>query len=573
MESKELMSLSARLNHFLKPPVFPEDEFKTRLAYYLSTIVKAILPVLLVFLFVRIGQGIGPLDISNLLLAAIGIVLIVSWLIMKAGAVHQAGYLSIGLIWLGSTFLAFTGSGLRGTGFVSYFVVIALAGLLLGARAASGIALLSTLSGFGLAYAESAGIVAFSPNPPFVAAFEFAFLFILSMVVIRLTINTLQGALENATANSRQLAISNVELSELRDVLELRIQERTASLEKRASQLQTVSSIARSVAAMKEIDTLLQDITRLVSSQLGFYHTGIFLLDDAGKYAVLKAANSEGGREMLHRGHELAIDSNSIVGHVAYRGEYRIALDVGADSVYFSNPLLPKTRSEMALPLRVSGRVIGVLDMQSTEVNVFSDEDIPVLYTLADQVAVAIENARLYESAQKALSESQATFERYVKQEWSSFAQKIKHPGFTFDGKQVTPLEKVINSEAAESVVQTGRLSTDRSSSTITIPVKLRGQTIGVLDVRSRTGNREWTSDEITLLEAAAERAALALENARLVDSAQRRASRERSIGEISAKIGAVSNFEAILQTAVEELGRKLSGAPEVTLELDREKI
>lgn len=569
----EPMSRFSRVSNFLKPPIFPGDVNKTRLAFYLGTIVKAILPALFVFLFARFIQGIGPLDISNLLLIAIGIVLVLSWLVMKMGAVRLAGYISIGLIWLGSTFLAYTGSGIRGTGFVSYFVVIALAGLLLGARSASGVAVLSILSGFGLAYAESAGIVAFAPDPPFVVAIEFAFLFILSIVVIRLTINTLQSALDDATANANQLAANNAELSQLRDMLELRIQERTGSLEKRAAQLQTVSSIARSVASMKDLDSLFQDITTLVSSRFGFYHTGIFLLDDAGEFAVLKAGNSEGGREMLRRGHQLALDSNSIVGYVASRGEYRIVLDVGADSIYFSNPLLPKTRSEMALPLRVSGRVIGVLDIQSTEINAFSDQDIPVLYTLADQVAVAIENARLYESAQKALTDSQATFERYVKQEWSSFARQIKHTGFTFDGKQVVSLPKKVNADQVKSVVQTGRLSADRISATITVPVKLRGQTIGVLDVRSKTGSREWTRDEITLLEAAAERAALALENARLVESAQRRASRERSIGEISAKIGSVSDFELILQTAVEELGRKLSGATEVTLELDREQI
>ncbi len=122
-------------------------------------------------------------------------------------------------------------------------------------------------------------------------------------------------------------------------------------------------------------------------------------------------------------------------------------------------------------------------------------------------------------------------------------------------------------------MIQTGKLSVEKSSSTITLPIKLRGQTIGILEVNSKTGKREWSRDEITLLEAAAERAALALENARLVESAQRRASRERSIGEISARIGSVSDIESILQTAVEELGRKLSSAAEVTLELDREQL
>jgi len=567
------MDIISKIKNFLKPPVFPGDENKTRLAYYIGIIVPAILPTLVVFLILRMSQGIGPLDISNLILAGIGIVLLIVWFMMKSGAVRLAGYINIGLIWVASTFLALSGSGIRGTGFVSYFVVMALAGLLLGPRTATVVALLSILSGFGLAYAETAGLIAFSPDPPFVVAVEYAFLFLISIIIIRLTISTLQNALVVATANARELAASNEELSGLRQALELRIQERTASLEKRLSQLQTISSLARSIAAMRDLDMLLQNITVLVSEHLGFYHTGVFLLDEAREFTILQAANSEGGREMLHQGHRLPLDSNSIVGHVASRGEYRLALDVGADSVYFSNPLLPRTRSEMALPLRVSGQVIGVLDMQSTEVNAFSEQDLPILYTLADQVAVAIENARLYHKAQQALAESQSTFERYVKQEWNSFAQQVKHTGFKYDGKQVTPLDKSAGREHIKPVLQTGRLSMEKSSATITLPIKLRGQTIGVLDIRSKSGSREWTRDEITLLESAAERAALALENARLVESAQRRASRERSIGEISARIGAVSDFESILQTAVEELGRKLSGAAEVTLELDHEQI
>jgi len=211
--------------------------------------------------------------------------------------------------------------------------------------------------------------------------------------------------------------------------------------------------------------------------------------------------------------------------------------------------------------------------VQSKEKNAFTHEDIFVLSTLADQIAVAIENVRLFEENKNALAESRSTFENYVRQEWSSFAKRVKHAGFVYDGKQVTPLDKKIKPGAVPSLGQTTDPSSENSPPTITLPIKLRGQTIGVLDVRSKGGEREWTHGEIALLEAAAERAALALENARLVESAQRRASRERSIGEISARIGAVSDIDSILQTAVEELGRKLSGASEVTLELDPEQI
>jgi len=220
----------------------------------------------------------------------------------------------------------------------------------------------------------------------------------------------------------------------------------------------------------------------------------------------------------------------------------------------------------------VGTRVIGALDVQSIETNVFSQEDIAILNTLADQVSIAIENARLFSEARNALAESKSVFEKYTRQDWSNFVKQVKHIGFVYDGKHVAPLDNQTKREHIKATIETGSLSLERASATVAVPIKLRGQTIGVLDVRSKKGAREWTQDEISLLKAAAERTALALENARLVESAQRRASRERAIGEISARIGAVSDMDAILQTAVEELGRKIGGAAEVILEMDSEE-
>jgi len=566
------MTMQNTLQRFFSPPVFPEDENKTRSAFYINVIALVSIPALVAFLLFRISQGNGLLESSNLVLVALIVILLVVLVLVRSGAVRLAGYIHISTIWLASTLLALTGSGIRGSGFVSYFVVMLLAGLLLGVWPAVGIAIVSVISGFGLAYAEKAGIIVYAPSPAFGVAGEFTFLFLFSTLFMVLTITSLQKALNAAKANAKELETSNKELMDLRDALEIRVQERTASLEKRATQIQTVASLARTIASMQDLNALLPNIAKLVSEQFGYYHTGIFLLDEAGKYAVLKAANSDGGKRMLNRGHRLLLDANSIVGYVTSRGEPRIALDVGADSVYFNNPDLQETRSEMALPLRVGGHVIGALDVQSIQTNAFSQEDTFVLSTLADQIAIAIQNSSLFGEAQKALSDAQSTYEKYVTQSWNSFVQQAKHTGFVFDGKQVTPLDSQSKREQIRAAIQTGSLSLEKSSLTVAIPIKLRGQTIGVLDVRSKKGERAWTRDEITLLEAAAERAALALENARHVEGAQRRAARERAIGDISTKIGASSSFEYILQTAVEELGRKIGGATEVTLEINSDE-
>ncbi|MEW6286447.1 MAG: GAF domain-containing protein [Chloroflexota bacterium] len=360
-------------------------------------------------------------------------------------------------------------------------------------------------------------------------------------------------------------------LAELVNNLEAQVAERTQKSEKRAAQLQAVSSVARAIASLQETNLLLPEITRLISQQFGFYHVGIFLLDEAREFAVLQAANSEGGRRMLQRQHKLRLDMKSIVGYTASRGEPRIALDVGTDSVFFNNPDLPDTRSEMALPLRVGGRVIGVLDVQSTQPNAFTEEDIAVLATLADQAAIAIENARLFSEARGALKESEQTFARYVKQEWGSFIRQARNTGYLFDGQRAVPFEEKDGRAQTAALPQTGRLSMEKDSGELVVPLRLKGQIIGILKARPKNLNRKWTDDERVLLEAAAERAALALENARLVDSAQRRASRERVIGEIAAKVSAISEMDAIMQAAVEELGRRLGSAAEVSLELERE--
>jgi GAF domain-containing protein len=150
-----------------------------------------------------------------------------------------------------------------------------------------------------------------------------------------------------------------VNLKQLQGELEQRVVQRTAELERRAGQLQAISNVARSIASVQNMDELLPAITQLVGEKFGYYHAGIFLLDENQEYALLRASNSEGGKRMLERQHKLKLDTNSIVGYTTLRGDSRIALDVGADAVFFNNPDLPDTRSEMALPLRVGGNVIG----------------------------------------------------------------------------------------------------------------------------------------------------------------------------------------------------------------------
>jgi GAF domain-containing protein len=561
--------MQSAFRKFFASPVFPEDEDKTRAAAILNIIGWSAIFVVATLLIVRLIQG-RDIDLVevNFVLFFIVIASALMVFLSRQGYVKTAGLLFVTTVWLGLSYLTWIADGIRDVAFFAYSIPILMAGLLLGWQGVLSFTLLSVLAGWALAYAEAYQLFSPTLDKPLNFALDMTFVLILVGVIIYLTITNLQNAVKKSRLAAHEQSVSNQELNELRIDLEKRVEQRTFELKKRATQLEAVSSVARTIASVQEIDTLLPAITRLVSEQFGFYHVGIFLLDQQRRHAVLRAANSQGGLRMLERQHRLPLDSHSIVGYSVVHGKPRIALDVGIDSVYFNNPDLPDTRSEMAIPLRVAGKVIGALDVQSTETNAFSQEDINVLATLADQIGIAIENSRLFGEARQALSESQAMFNKYTQQEWINFSRQGKQNGFIFDGKQVLPLDEDLRREPAKTVIQTGRLSLEKASATIAIPIKFHGQTIGMLDVRSKNGQRFWKQDEIAMLEAAAERAALALENARLVESAQRRAARERAIGDISTRIGALSNLESIMQTAVEELGRKIGGATEVTLEI-----
>lgn len=514
----------------------------------------------------------NPLTVQILIVAII--VDIVGIILAVRGITLPGRVLVPGILTIAAGVVAYTRGGLYHISVAGYPVIIVLAGLLLGVRGTFLFAVLASIAAGIIGYTDINGISPFSQSSRtgYDDIAVAATLFFVTAIVLRVIIVRLTESVQEAEDFGLAQETANVELKKLQGELEQRVVQRTAELERRAGQLQAISNVAHSIASVQNMDELLPAITQLVSEKFGYYHAGIFLLDENQQYVLLRASNSEGGKRMLEHQHKLKLDTNSIVGYTALRGESRIALDVGADAVFFNNPDLPDTRSEMALPLRIGGNVMGALDVQSTESNAFTQEDINVASILADQIAIAIENARLFSEARAALSKSEETFSKYIKQEWSGFARQSKNTGYVFDGARTVALEKKDKKEKVKSLAQTGRLSLEKESSELTIPIKFRGQTVGILDVKSKKGNRQWTQDEITLLEAAAERAAFALENARLVESAQRRAMRERAIGEISTKIGAVSDLEAIMQTAVEELGRKIGSTAEVTLELSNEE-
>jgi GAF domain-containing protein/HAMP domain-containing protein len=353
-------------------------------------------------------------------------------------------------------------------------------------------------------------------------------------------------------------------LRETLDGLEQTVEDRTSALisaneknERRAKQFESIAEVARTISSTRDLEVLLPQITAVISREFGFYHVGIFLLDAAKEYAVLSAANSPGGGVMLERGHKLRVGETGIVGYVTGTGEARVAHDTGVDAIFFNNPDLPNTRSEIALPLRAGQEVVGALDVQSTEPNAFSQEDINILSTLADQVSIAIQNAKQFEQTRKALNEAESLAKQFAQMGWQQYTKDKNLAGIHHTGARSTLL---YGKNGQEQEISKDQVKKKPRGSYLTLPIKLRGEVIGSVDVHS-PDNRPWDQDELDIVTAIIERAAIAMENARLLEESQRLASKEAKISEVTAKISSSINMRNVLQAAVEELGHALPGS------------
>ena len=176
--------------------------------------------------------------------------------------------------------------------------------------------------------------------------------------------------------------------------------ESLSNARRRAKLLNAAAQVSRNVSSILNPAELLPHTVDIICEEYGFYYAGIFLIEtlaDGKRWAVLKAGRGRAGQIMMEHHHKLEVGGRSMIGACTSLNQARIALDVGKEAVWFNNPFLPDTRSEMALPLAIAGEVIGALSVQSTEEAAFSDEDISSLQTMADQLAMAIHNARLHQ--------------------------------------------------------------------------------------------------------------------------------------------------------------------------------
>ena len=322
-------------------------------------------------------------------------------------------------------------------------------------------------------------------------------------------------------------------LESLQGTLEQQVVERT-------KQLAATNEVGRVAASSLDPDQLLARVVPLFPEQFGYYYAAIYILDSSGKWAELKEATGEAGRVLKQNHHRLEVSGKSMVGTAIREQSPRIAQVASNEKQRFNNPLLPYTRSEIALPLMVGDRVLGALDVQSTREADFGPQVIETMRNMASQVAIALENARLFQEAQQVIRELRTVQQQYLLEGWG---------GYSEDNEK---LEYRIGDE-------------EENSRTLEASISLRDQVLGQIMLE---GQREWTPDQQSLVDAVATQAAIALENARLVSESRQIALRERMVAEINSKIWSSATIDGVLQTVIKELGRRLN-ASSATIELN----
>jgi GAF domain-containing protein/HAMP domain-containing protein len=366
------------------------------------------------------------------------------------------------------------------------------------------------------------------------------------------------------------------QLRELISSLEQRVADRTRELEWRSAYLEAASEVGTAATSILDPEQLLEQAVVLLCERFDLYYVGLFLTDRTGEWAVLQANAGRTGRPLPERGERLRVGSGSMIGWSIANAEARIALDASRDTQRMVRTELPETRSEAALLLRARGTVIGALTVQHTEPGAFDQDTIVVLQTAADQIAVALENARLLTEHQEALETAQRAYGELSQQAWHEILRGTAVPGFRSDAHGISAADDTWRPEM-EQALQTGEIARSDGQDTglaarqlLAVPIKARGQVVGVLDTYKPAESGRWSDGEVQVLEAIADQLGEALESARLYEETQRRAAREESIRYATEQMRSAVDVEAILQNTVAELAKAL-GVPRAYVRLGTE--
>jgi GAF domain-containing protein len=469
----------------------------------------------------------------------------------------------------GLAVLDFVTDGRGGSGRLFFLMFLFAVGLFLGRRESIFAVALTFLTLVGLAWAFTTRRVVITAEVNSTDLVGWVSNIVILLLVGSFVIashNYLIPRLMATLAQSRQLAR---ELEKERGRLAEQVVERTKALERHNAQLEAATQVTHHAASALDMGELVSQVATSIGNQFGFYHTGIFILDATGEWAELKAASGIRAQQILASEHRLHVGGAGSASYVTSQGEPRVVSDAMTEAMFFRSPDLPDTRSEITLPLQARNRTVGLLNLHSTQPQAFGREDVAVLQTLADHVAMAIGNAYLFQQAQESLAAERRAAAQLAQQAWQGLLRAQRELGVVRNKDGIAALSPAAAAERPEMEIarQTGKATLDASSgASLAVPVKVRDRVIGVIDARKPVG--AWTQEEIALVETLTDQLGVALDSARLYQDTQRRAARERLIGEVAAHMRERLDVDGVLKAAAQDIGEKL-GLHDIAIQLE----
>jgi GAF domain-containing protein len=628
----------ARIRKFFVPLVF-EDEERARVARLLRVVLLALLTgSALITLLAAVVYLFQP-DPEALFTLLSGIVLTLSFLVLfllaRRGHLQLVSVVLLSFTWIVITVWIYSASGIASdSSSLTYALIVVLAGLLLGGRAAIITTAISVVAALGAYYAEASHLLVVADRQLSLADLFFVLIpLVLIGILLQYAINSLTQAIGRALRNERAQAEANQALTALQASLEQRVADRTAELESRSAQLQAAAEVSRAATSILDPEELIWQVAELIQERFDLYHVGLLLLDEAGEFAVYRAGSGEAGRELRERGFRLPVGGNSMVGWCTANAQARVAQDVSTETIHYRHDLVPRTASEAALPLRARGQILGALSVQSDRVGTFDPATVNGLQTMADQVSVALDNARLFAESQQALEATRRAYSQLTSQAWTDLLRGRSDWGYGFSaGAGLMPVHDVLPVEGSwppemvealrtgqpvvrqpvGSPTEWGQGSAGPSgvpvsienpaspeytgtapaypgaspvypgaspvysgaspvySGAVALPLKVREEIIGAVGFYRDSGDGAWATDEMELLRRLVDQLGTALESAQLFQETQRRAAREQAIRQITERMRQAVDVEAILQNTVVELAKAL-GVPRAYVRLGSE--
>jgi GAF domain-containing protein len=560
------MEMAARIRQIVAAPVF-EDEEKTRVARLLNVFVLALLVAAVAGVVVMaIYYGLPSDSVETFTLGSSGLFVLVTsglLILVRRGHLRIASIILLSSLWLIMAYWIMVGAGISSDSSLTVFpLIIVLAGLLLGGRAAVVYTVLSVVLALGAYLSEKAGWLVVVETPlTLMDLLVPAIALILTGLLLLHAMNSMLNALERARANEQAQSAANRELEAMRASLEQRVVDRTHDLERRSLHLQTAVEVSRAATSVLDPDKLIWQVVEMIRERFDLYHVGLFLVDASGQWAEYRAGAGAGSQLLAEEGFRLEVGGQSMVGWCTDHAQARVAQDTSSATERVEHGAVPGTRSEAALPLITRGQILGAISVQSERPGAFDDDTVASLQTMSDQVAVALDNARLFAESQAALQAAHRAYGEFSREAWSDLLRSRGDWGLVYAQQAVAPAEKEWPAHLLQAQ-QTGSLVRGQGQeSALAIPLRVRDQVIGALGFFRDGSSGAWTAEETELLETLVHQVGVTLESAQLFEQTQRRAAREQAIRHVTERMRRAVDIEAILQNTVTELANTLGAA------------